>query len=248
MIRAAALGLTLVLTTLLTGCGIVVVDEAPTDVLSISAPVLVQVAPEVDGLGVAPARTASLGRARRVARQAALEIVIPECDDDPKGRGFGVDAHTLVAHEDVVEGGGSVRVSTANRRSTAVGAAGAYRIGDLAVARVARTLPRKLRLGRSVAAGASVVVVAERTDKLHVFPGQIVDSVPGAPYGAFTKVLRLTSAVRDGDAGPVLDANGRVVAVLFAVDPRTTLGVALPVAALRGRAPARTLEALDSCD
>ena len=81
-----------------------------------------------------------------------------------------------------------------------------------------------------------------------MLPGVVVDSVPGAPYGARTKVLRLTSAVREGDVGPVLDAKGRIVAVVFAVDPRTTLGLAIPVSALRGRAAARVGEALDACD
>ena len=248
MIRAAALGVTLVLTTLLTGCGIVVTDEAPIDVLQISAPALVPVFPEVEALASAPTRTLSLGRARRSARRASLQILIPACDDDPQGRGFAVDAHTLVAHHDVLPGGGFLRVWAANRRSTAVGAANAYRVGDLGVARVARALPRRLPLALSVASGASVVVVAERDGKLRMLPGVVVDSVKGAPYGARTKVLRVTSAVQDGDVGPVLDAKGRIVAVAFAVDPRTTLGVAVPVSALRGRAAARVGEALDACD
>jgi hypothetical protein len=248
MIRAAALGLTLVVTILLTGCGIVVTDKAPIDALHVSAPVLVPAIPEVDALVHAPMRTLSLGRARKVAKRTALGIGIPACDDDPLGRGFALDAHTLVAHRDALPGAGWVRVTTANRRSKAVGAASAYRVGELGVARVDRPLPRRLRLAGSVAAGASVVVVTERNGKLRMLPGVVVDSVRGAPYDARTKVLRVTSAVREGDVGPVLDAKGRIVAVAFAVDSRTTLGVALPVSALRGRAASRTLEALDACD
>ena len=247
MIRAAALGLTLVVTVLLTGCGIVVTDEAPTDVLRASAPALLQAFPEVEALAPAPTRSLSLGRARRMARRAALQIRIPACDDDALGRGFALDSHTLIAHRDALPGGGWVRVDTANRRSTAVGAASAYRVGELGVARVARALPRRLPLAQSVAAGASVVVVTERDGKLRMLPGVVVDSVPGAPYGARTKVVRLTSAVREGDIGPVLDAKGRLMAVAFAVDSRTSLGVAIPASALRGRAAARTLEALDAC-
>ena len=140
-----------------------------------------------------------------------------------------------------------MRVWTANRRSTAVGAASAYRVGDLGVARVARALPRRLPLALSVASGASVVVVVERSGKLRMLPGVVVDSVKGAPYGARTNVLRVTSAVQDGDVGPVLDAKGRIVAVAFAVDDETTLGVAVPVSALRGRAAARVGEALEAC-
>ena len=170
MIRGVALGLTLFVTLLLTGCGIVVTDEAPTDALQVSAPSLVEAYTEVEALA-APARTLSLRRARQVARKAALRVVVPSCDDDSRGRGFALDAHTLVAHRDVVPGGGWVRVWTANRRSTAVGAGSAYRVGELGVARVARTLPRRLPLARSVAAGASVVVVTERDGKLRLLPG-----------------------------------------------------------------------------
>ena len=70
MIRAAALGLTLVVTILLTGCGIVVTDEAPTDVLQLSAPALIPAFPEVEALAPAPTGKLSLGKARRVARRA----------------------------------------------------------------------------------------------------------------------------------------------------------------------------------
>jgi len=248
MIRAVALGLTLVVTVLLTGCGLVVVDEAPTTDIRASAPALLSTFPEVEALAPAPTRTLSLAKARRLARKAALQIRIPACHDDTLGRGFALDAHTLVAKRDAVPGGGWVRVETANRQSTAVGAANAYRVGELGVIQVARRLPRKLTPDPSVGAGASVVVVTERDGKLRMLPGVIVDSVPGAPFGARTKVLRLSSAVQDGDAGPVLDARGRIVGAVFGVDARTSLGVAVPVSALRGRAAGRTVEALDACD
>ncbi len=247
MIREAVLGLALVVTFLLTACGVVVTDEAPTDDLQLSAPALVEAYPEVEALAPAPTRTLSLAHARRVARRSALRIGIPACDDDSTGRGFALDSHTLIAHRELLPGAGWVRVWQAGGRSTAVGAANAYRVGDLAVASVTRRLPRKLTAGRGIATGASVVVVVERSGKLRMLPGIVADAVPGARYGARTKVLRVTSAVREGDTGPMLDAKGRVVAVVFTVDPRTTLGLAIPVAALRGRAVARTLEALPAC-
>ena len=248
MIRAAALGLTLVVIILLTGCGILVTDEAPTDVVQASAPALLAPFPEVETLAPAAARALASAKARKIAKRAALGIGIPACDDDPLGRGFALDAHTLVAHRDVLPGGGWVRVWTANRGSRAVGAGSAYRVGELGIVRVARALPRRLPLAQSVAAGASVVVIVERNDKLRLLPGVVVDSVAGAPYGANTKVLRVTSAVQEGDAGPVLDAKGRIVGAAFGVDERTGLGVAIPAAALRGRAAGPTLETLEPCD
>jgi len=248
VIKAVALGLTLVLTVLLTGCGVVVTDEAPTGDIRAAAPALLSVFPEVGALAPVPARTLSLGKARRLTGKTALEIRIPACDDDPLGRGFALDAHTLVADRDAIPGGGWVRVETANRRSTAVGAASAYRIGELGIVQVARRLPRTIGSDPNVGAGASVVVVTERNGKLRLLPGVIVDSVPGAPYGTKTTVLRLSSDVRDGDAGPVLDARGRIVGAVFGVDEGTSLGLALPVGALRGRAAGRTVETLDACD
>ena len=247
MIKAVALGLALVVTVLLTGCGIIVTDEAPTGDIRASAPALLSTFPEVEELVPASTRTISLGKARRLVRQTALEIRIPACDDDPLGRGFALDAHTLVAHRDAVPGSGWVRVA-ANRRSTAVGAATAYRLGDLGVIQVARRLPRSLGSDPNPGAGASVVVVTERDGKLRLLPGVIVDSVSGAPFGAKTKVLRLSSAVQDGDAGPVLDAEGRIVGAVFGVDERTSLGLAIPASALRGHAVRRMVGALDACD
>lgn len=248
MSKAVALGLTLVVTVLLTGCGVVVTDEAPTGEIRASAPRLLSTFPEVEALAPAPTRTLSLGKARRLARTTALEIRIPGCDDEPLGSGFALDAHTLVASRDAVPGAGWVRVETANRRSTAVGAATAYRLRELGVIRVARRLPRSLGSDPDVGAGASVVVLTERDGKLRLLPGVVVDSVAGAPFGAKTKVLRLSSAVQDGDAGPVLDAKGRIVGAVFGVDDGTSLGLAVPVGALRGSAARRTVEALDACD
>ena len=93
---------------------------------------------------------------------------------------------TLVANRDAVPGGGWVRVETANRRSTAVGAATAYRLGELGVIHVVRRLPRSLGSNPNVGAGASVVVVTERDGKLRMLPGVIVDRVSGASFGAQT--------------------------------------------------------------
>jgi hypothetical protein len=247
VIKAVALALTLVVTVLLTGCGIVVTDAAPTSEIRASAPTLVSTFTEVGSLAPAPTRALSPGEARRLVRKTALELRIPACDDDPLGWGFALDARTLVARREGIPGGGRGHVETVNGRSTAIGAARAFRIGELAVVQVARRLPRGLGSDPNVATGASVVVVTERAGKLRLLPGVIVDSVPGAPFGTKTNVLRLTSDVQAGDAGPVLDAKGRIVGAVFGVDEGTSLGLAVPVRALRGRAPRHTLEALDTC-
>ena len=148
MIRAAALGLTFVVIILLTGCGILTTDEAPTDIVRASAPALLPAFPEVEALVPAAARALGSAKARKIAKRAALGIRIPACDDDPLGRGFAVDAHTLVAHRDALPGGGWVRVWTTNRGSKAVGAGSAYRVGR------ARRCPGRPRTPAAASLGA----------------------------------------------------------------------------------------------
>jgi hypothetical protein len=248
LIRAYALGILLVATTLLTGCGVIVTDAPPEQPVQVDAPPQVPLDPVVEAAFPVATRALSLAHARGIARASTLRIRIPDCDDEITGTGFALDAHTLVSERHAIPGAGNLRVSTASRKTKAVGAASAYRIGELAVARVAGTLPRRLPGPPSVAGGTSVVAVVERNGKPHMLPGVVVDSVSGEPYDVPTRVLRLTSEVRKGDTGPVLDPKGRIVAVVIAVDELTTLGVALPASTLRGRALARLGEALEACD
>ena len=223
VIRGVALGLTLFVTLLLTGCGIVVTDEAPTDALQLSAPPLVEAYTEVEALA-APARTLSLRRARQVARKAALRVVVPSCDDDSRGTGL----RGRRAHAGRQSGRGARRWL------------GARLDGEPALDRGrrrkrlprwrARRRPRRPHPPTEAAAGAKRCR-RRLGGRRHGARRQAPDAArrhrrqrPGKAYGARTKVLRLTSDVREGDAGPVLDAKGRLVGVVFGVDERTTLG------------------------
>lgn len=233
---------------LLPGCGIVVVDAAPSGGLRLYAPRLVEADSTVEARSAAVS-TLSLARARRQVRRGALRIRNTGCDGIPTGSGFALDSGLLIAYRDVLPGAGRLRVASRNGRARTVDAVRVYRLGEFGIARVGR-LPRTLPYGRSAALGSSVAVIGyPLSARPRLLPGVVVDEVAGARFGVRGHVLLLTSALqKDEPGGPVIDARGRVVAVAFATDQRTGLTVAVPVRALRTLVTAGALDALPRCD
>jgi len=232
---------------LVPGCGLVVVNESPAGGVDLAAPALVEADPAVEAK-TAPVVTMSLARVRRQARSAALRIRNAGCDR--AGSGFALDSKLLLAGRDVVPGAGALRISSRKSAARAVGASRVYRLGDLVVARVAGRLPRRGAAVTRAHSGASVAVVGYPLSRApRLFPGVVVDTVAGAPFGVRGPVLRLTSDLRRDEAGgPVVDAKGRIVAVAFATDPRTGFAIAAPVSTIRSSVAAGSLEALSRCD
>jgi len=231
---------------LVPGCGLVVVNESPAGGVDLAAPALVEADPAVEAR-TTPVATMSLARVRRQARSAALRIRNAGCDR--AGSGFALDSKLLLAGRDVVPGAGALRVSSRKGAARSVGASRVYRLGDLVVARVAGRLPRRGAAVTRAHSGASVAVVGYPLSRApRLFPGVVVDTVAGAPFGVRGPVLRLTSDLRRDEAGgPVVDAKGRIVAVAFATDPRTGFAIAAPVSTIRSSVAAGLLEALSRC-
>jgi hypothetical protein len=223
-----------------------VVNDSPAGEVDLAAPALVEADPAVEAR-TAPVATVSLARVRRQARSAALRIRNAGCDR--AGSGFALDSKLLLAGRDVVPGAGALRISSRKSPARAVGASRVYRLGDLVVARVAGRLPRRGAAVTRTHSGASVAVVGYPLSRApRLFPGVVVDTVAGAPFGVRGPVLRLTSDLRRDEAGgPVVDAKGRIVAVAFATDPRTGFAIAAPVSTIRSSVAAGSLEALSRC-
>ena len=234
---------------LVSGCGVVVVDDAASGRIRLAAPALVEADPGVEArpTGV---WTVSLARARQQVRRGLLRIKSPGCDGTPSGSGFALGSRIVLAQADVLPGSGTLRVAPRKHRAKAIGAGHVYRLGELGIARVDGRLRRTMPLTRSTALGASVAVVGyPLSARPRILRGVVVDRVAGAPYGVRGRVLRLSSPLRhDEPGGPVIDAKGRIVAVAFTTDPTTGLAVALPIKALRSLVEARALDALPPCD
>jgi hypothetical protein len=231
------------------GCGLVVVDAAPSGHVQLAAPPLVEANPAVLARPAAVAAV-SLGRARRQARRGVLRVRSSGCDDMPTGSGFALDPRILIAQLDVLPGANTLRVARRNGRAKPFGATRVYRLGELGIARVDGRLPRPLPVEPDTALGAPVAVVGyPLAPRPRLLRGVVVDRVAGARFGVRGRVLRLTSALEpDEPGGPVIDARGRIVAVAFTTDPRTGFAVAVPIRTLRALVAGRALEALPPCE
>jgi len=234
---------------LLPGCGVMVVDAAPSSELRLWAPTLVQADSAVERRA---ARVAGISRtrAKRQVRSGALRIRTVGCHDIPTGSGFALDPQLLLAHEDVLPGASPLRVTTRKGRTKSVDAARVYRLGEFGVARVRGKLPRVSPYAGGSGVGSSVAVVGYPLSPVpRLLRGVVVGDVAGARFGIRGHVLLLTSKLANNDpGGPVIDARGRVVAVALSTDPRTGLTVAVPVDTIRSLVASHALEARDPCD
>ena len=231
------------------GCGVLVVDAAPSGEARLAAPALVELDARVEARTV-DARSVTTSRVRRQIRRGLLRIRATGCDGIPTGSGFSLGPTILVAQREVLPGAGTLRVAPRKGRGRALRAARVYRLGELDVAQVAGRLPRGLSVAKGTALGASVAVVGYPLSSTpSVLRGVVVDRVAGARFGVRGQVMRLTSALPDDDpGGPVIDSHGRVVGVAFTTDPRTGFAVAAPIGTLRSLVARRALEAAPPCD
>jgi S1-C subfamily serine protease len=243
----AAIGLAALV--LLSGCGLIVVDDPSSGRTRLAAPALVDADPAVEARA-AGVWTVSLGRARKQVRRGVLRVKAPRCDGTPSGSGFALDSGIVLAQADVLPGAGTLKVAPRRRPAKPFGATHVYRLGELGIARVDGRLPRRISTAPGAALGASVAVVGyPLSASPRLLRGVVVDRVAGAPFGVRGRVLRLTAPLRrDEPGGPVIDAKGRLVAVAFTTDPTTGLAVAVPLDTLRSLVAARALEVRPPCD
>ncbi len=234
---------------ILAGCGAVVADAPPEEPVRAPVPRLVELDPDVRTEVATTVPTLARDSAERKARRGTLRVRNTACDGVYTGSGFALDAHTLVTNRHVLAGASLLELSTWDGRTLPVTSAYVSRLGDLGIAHVERRLPQVLALGGRIPPGSSVTAVGfPLGGELRLLPGVLVDEVSGAPFDIPGRVMRLTTEVQHGNSGgPVLDAKGRVVGVVFAIEIRTRLALAIPVATLRHLVATRDLAQLPPC-
>lgn len=183
------------------------------------------------------ARTPVLARdsAERKARTLTVRIRNVSCEGVGTGSGFALSDHVLITNRHVLAGADDLEVSTWDGKSLSVGTARVGVLGDLGVAVVGGALPRAGAYGPAPADRDRITVVGyPRGGPLKISEGTVIDRVDGGRFDVEGTVLRLTAKVVPGNSGgPVLDAKGRVVAIVYAIETATGFGLAIPVDTMR---------------
>jgi S1-C subfamily serine protease len=210
-------------------------EEPPEADPTITVPELERVASNVPAAG--RARTPVLARdsAERKARTLTVRIRSVSCEGVGTGSGFALSDHVLITNRHVLAGADELEVSTWDGKTLSAGTARVGVLGDLGVAVVGGTLPRAGEYGPAPKQHDRITVVGyPRGGPLTLSEGTVIDRVDGGRFGVEGTVVRLTATVVPGSSGgPVLDAKGRVVAIVYAIETATGFSLAIPVDTMR---------------
>lgn len=171
----------------------------------------------------------------RTLRRATLRIRARSCFGVGTGSGFAITDQVLVTNRHVVEGADLLQVSTWDGQTLDVAISGVAMTEDLALVLVRGQLPVSLELHARPRLGDEVVAVGYPLGgELTFSHGRVLGEDSIDAFGRQTPVVRMSNTIQPGNSGgPLLDEEGRVVGVVFAVDTRTGDGLAIPVEMLK---------------
>ncbi len=183
----------------------------------------------------APAATSVL----RQAREITVRIRTLGCRQFGVGSGFVLPGGIVVTNRHVVDEPVEVTVNTWDGRTLEARVDGVAVDSDLAILRLQDTtdLPVADLRTEPVRQGEPIVVVGyPGGGPSTVTTGTVVGFVRGEMLGEAADVVRIDAEIRQGNSGgPVLDQEGRVVAVVFALEVDTGMGLAVPIQVLMDR-------------
>lgn len=171
------------------------------------------------------------------SREITMRFRTTECDGASTGSGVVVGPHQIVTNEHVVDGYTKVEINSwkgDDYHVTGVRVASGHT--DLAMVTVRQRLPRVASLNsREAPTGAGVVVSGfPEGERIHFADGRLLRYVGGGPYDQPQRVIRTSAKVEHGNSGgPLLDDAGRVVGVVFALDRRDDVGLAIDLATVK---------------
>lgn len=175
----------------------------------------------------------------RQAQQVTVRIRTLGCEQLGLGSGFVLPGGIVVTNRHVVEEPLEVTLNTWDGRSLDAEVDGVAVDSDLAVLRLASVtgLPEAELREEPVTRGESVIAVGyPGGGPSTVTTGEVVDLVQGELLGEAADVIRVDAEIRQGNSGgPLLDEDGLVVGVVFALEVGTGHGLAVPVATLLER-------------
>lgn len=245
---AAAVGAGVMLMGVSTGCGGMAVAP-PARTPAVSAPPVHRLDPLVEQVAHTPVPRLISQSVRRKAEEMVVRVRNVSCEGIATGSGFALDAHTLLTNRHVLAGASQLEVSTWDGHDFEVSTAAVGALVDLGIASVDGTLPRAASAYAQPVTGEAITVVGfPLGGPLTFSPGRVVGFTDGSGLGIPGQVMRLTANVEPGNSGgPVLDAHGRVVGIVYAIELATGYGLAIPLDTLRTLVTAGGFQTVPPC-
>jgi len=173
-------------------------------------------------------------------RSYTVRIRSANCEGLGTGSGFLLDDRTIVTNRHVVEGSDQLEVETFEGQSLTVSVASQGQLADLAIVRVETAMDTSMGTHARLAPenpGPGTAIRAfgyPRGGPLKVTEGEVEDYKVDPRLGNLSKVMRSEVAIEPGNSGgPVIDDDGLVVGVVYAVEVSTEKSLIVPVATLQ---------------
>lgn len=181
----------------------------------------------------------------RRAQQITVRIRSLGCDRLGLGSGFVLPGDLVVTNRHVVEEPREVTVNTWDGRSLRAEVSGIAVDSDLAVLQLADVadLPVAELRDEPVAPGEKVIAVGyPGGGPATISTGEVVSLIEGELLDEPADVIRVDAEIRQGNSGgPLLDEEGHVIGVVFALDVTSGDGLVVPIDTLLERLDGREL-------
>lgn len=183
----------------------------------------------------------------RRAQQVTVRIRALGCDQLGLGSGFVLPGNIVVTNRHVVASPKEVSVNTWDGTSLRADVSGIAVDSDLAILQLAddADLPVAELRTDPVEPGESVIVVGyPGGGPATVSTGEVVSLIEGEMLDEPADVIRVDAEIRQGNSGgPLLDEDGKVIGVVFALDVGSGDGLVVPIDTLLDRLDGRELAA-----
>jgi len=187
----------------------------------------------------------------RRAQRVTVRVRSLGCEQFGLGSGFVLADGVVVTNRHVIEQPREVTVNTWDGRSFAAEVTGVATDTDLALLQLedAGDLPVAELRTAPVQRGEEVFAVGyPGGGPAQVSPGRVLGMVDGTVLGEPAEVIRVEVEIALGSSGgPLVDRDGLVVGVVFAVEVDAGVGLAVPVETLRERLESGELVAPGAC-
>jgi S1-C subfamily serine protease len=196
-------------------------------------PASVQIATPVTSVGTTSTTLAITTRLMDEARQFAYRVRNVDCD--VTGSSFATE-QGIVTNRHVASGASSLELSTWDGTdfNASVQSISEQPAPDLAILAGGSTQVPATLSTSDVSTGTQVWAAGyPEGNQLSLSAGIVLDYISGSVYGAPGQIMELTNDFKPGNSGsPLLDGQGNVVGVVFALNTVTGNGLAIPVSDL----------------